>query len=497
MWPFEARSYLGARWWTPAVAAALFVGVAGCLPLPDARTNTPPLQATMRVSPASVPSRAVWVPGASVPGTPEDMNGTTTLRFQLAEPADTIYVAVPGLFGGASAFAPLARRLVASQPGTQVWALDRRANALEDREPVRRALAASDPAPAVAAYLGTGDAPPTFLPPRPETHRFVAAWDLDVHLRDLHAVVREARASAERVVLLGHSMGASLAGVYVAWRSPDGLGHAQVDGLVLVDGAPGRTGAYGRGRDVRFAGVRLLPTEEAVRSGEAAPWVTLGKGGAQFAERQAAAVLAALAPEEDAPAHVRPFALTNLAYGGLMHDDQYGPLNQFYASIGEVQGAELDGNLAAFLVGGPVAARSASVVGVAAGEERVGWRPGDPRFERSDAQELFAAWNDPRADVAEWYVPVELLRDLAALSPDLTDQDAFVPMREVPLPTLAIGSDRGLLRSHGAFEAYAEQRLGSSLSVTILRGLTHMDLLTARDAPVVALVARWASRLPD
>jgi hypothetical protein len=102
-----------------------------------------------------------------------------------------------------------------------------------------------------------------------------------------------------------------------------------------------------------------------------------------------------------------------------------------------------------------------------------------------------------RADVAEWFVPVELLRDLAALPADLSGEEAFMPMRDVPLPTLAIGSDRGLLRSHGAFETYSDQRLGSFLSVTILRGLTHMDLLTAREAPVVPLVARWASRLPD
>lgn len=470
---------------------------AGCLPLPDVRPPAPPLPEAFRVDPASVAARLVEVPGTDVPGTPDRYDVQTTLRWALDEPAETIVVAMPGLFGGATNFAPLARRLVAAAPGTQVWAIDRRANALEDREAALQALARRDPESVVDAYVGREGAAPTFRVPDPDAFRFVADWGLDVHLGDLDAVVREARATAPRVLLMGHSMGASLVALYSAWRTPDGPGYEKIDGLVLVDGAPGRTGAYGFARGFRLLGLPIvLPTVEALDAGEAVPWVTLGRGGAEFARRLGSALLASLAPEDDAPPGALRFPASNRAYAGIVHDDQYGAFRVFSASLGVVVDAELDGNLPGYLLGGTWAARSASVVGVARGAERVEWDAGDPRLERTSMSEYLAGWTDRRADGSEWYMPLRLLQDLTVLPPDLVDVPGFVAMSEVPTPALAVGSDRGLLRDADAFGGYAEQRLGAPVTITILSGLTHQDVLTARDNPLVPLLVRWASLLP-
>lgn len=471
--------------------------LAGCVPLPDVRPTTAPLNVPWRVPPSDVPSWAVRVAGADVPSTPARYDAQTTLRWGLDEPVDTIVVAVPGLFGGAAQFGPLARRLVAAVPGLQVWAVDRRANALEDLGPARVAFATGDTELLTRTYLGTSDAGPTFQPPDRDAFAFVADWGLDTHLADLDAVVREARAEAPRVILMGHSLGASQVALYSAWNGPERSGRQPIDGLVLVDGAPGRTGAFGYPRGFRLFGVPVvLPSREAVEEGRAAPWTTLGEGGATYARRLASALLAEMAPHELAPAAAGDVPMTNRAFAGIVHDDQYGAFRVHSASLGEAVDADLDGNVFAVLVGGLWAGRSGSVVGVADGAERVDWGPGDPRYERTDFAEYLGIWTGSEVDAAEWYVPTALLLDLAALSPDLTDDADYVPMREVTTPTLAVGSDRGLLRDVDAFGGYAEQRLGAPLSVTILSGLTHVDVLTAYDNPLVPLVARWMSLLP-
>src|SRR6056297_1724079 len=252
------------------LAAAVLVATSGCLPLPDVRRPAPVVAPSYRVAPTAVPADVVRVSGFDVPSTPDRFDAQRVVRWALDEPAETVVVAVPGLFGGAADFAPLARRLVAASPGLQVWSIDRRANALEDLAPGREAWASGDAELVRRAYLGTADAPPSYRAPDPERFAFVTDWDLATHLADLDAVVREARTAGSRVVLAGHSLGASQVGLSSAWNGPDGSGRAAIDGLVLIDGAPGRTGAFGYSRGFRLFGVPVvLPTREAVEQGRA------------------------------------------------------------------------------------------------------------------------------------------------------------------------------------------------------------------------------------
>ncbi len=475
----------------------ILLTLTSCVPLPDVRGVTLEPTAPMRVAASTVPIDSVFVPGIDVPSSPDAFDGSMTLRFALDEPIDTIILAMPGLSGGAMGFAPLARRIVATTPGTAVWAIDRRANALEDREAVTVAMRTGNVVPVIETYLDTPSAPPTLREPTRESARYLLDWNLDVHLHDLDAIVQQARLEADRVILLGHSLGASLAAVYAAWNGPNGTGQTHLDGLVLIDGSPGRTGAFGLDDGIRLVGVPIgLPSRSALEAGRADPWFPSGDAGRVFARRQAAAVLATLDPDGPAPDVAGDVPLTNLAYAGLLHDEGYGFSTALGVSMGRVVDAELDGNLSAFLFAGRWGLRSASVVGVANGAERVSWERGDPGYERTDPHEYLADWTHPTSDVAEWYMPVTLLLDLVALPPDLVNVAGFIPNHQVTLPTLAIGSDRGLLPDVAAFDGYAEQRRGSAFSITIVDGLAHVDLLTADANPVVGLVARWASLLP-
>lgn len=469
--------------------------LAGCFPLPDVRPTTAPLELPYRFAPSEVEDRWVWVDGYDEPSTPDHYDRQGTLRWGVDEPIDTVIVAVGGLHGGAGQFAPLARRLVASVPGVEVWAIDRRSNALEDRSVVATALRDGDASLVIDHYLGTEGRAPGFRRPDPERFSFVREWGLNVHLHDLDAVVREAARTAPRVVLLGYSLGASQAAVYTAWEA--GSAVQAIDGLVLLDGAPGRTGALGLEEGFRLLGIPVvLPTRQALESGRALPWRSGGAGGTWFARRQGTALLAALDPEATVPPELSAIPMSRLAFAGILFDDQYGALTPLSASLGSVKGADLDGNVTAAIVGGRWGVRAGSVVGVADDADRIEWVRDDPRFERSEIREYLAGWTHPHADVDEWYVPFALLLDLTRLSPDLAGQAGFAPTRSVTVPTLAIGSDRGLLREVEAFRGYAEQRLGSQISVAILQGLTHVDMLSADENPVVPLLGRWVALLP-
>jgi hypothetical protein len=145
--------------------------------------------------------------------------------------AHTVLVLVPGMFGAANDFRLLARDLVAGLPGVQIWAFDRREENLADRT----GFATADP----AAYYLDGH----YRSLDPDAASFVAGWGLARTLADLRTVVRTAaRGGRRRVVLGGHSWGATTAMAYAAWDFDGTPGYRDLAALLLVDG--GVRGAF-------------------------------------------------------------------------------------------------------------------------------------------------------------------------------------------------------------------------------------------------------------
>jgi hypothetical protein len=155
--------------------------------------------------------------------------------------AHTVLVLVPGMFGAAGDFRLLARDLVAAVPGVQVWAFDRREENLADRS----GFAAADP---VAYYLDG-----RYRSQDPAASAFAARWGLARTVEDLRTVVRAAaRGGRRRVVLGGHSWGATTAMAYAAWDFEGRPGYRDLAALVLVDG--GVRGAFdGTGQPIHNA----------------------------------------------------------------------------------------------------------------------------------------------------------------------------------------------------------------------------------------------------
>jgi Alpha/beta hydrolase family len=141
--------------------------------------------------------------------------------------ARAVLVLVPGTNGGAGSIVPVAREIVRRVPSMQVWIVDRREQAFEDTA----VFASGDPQRAQDYYLG-------FQYRRTEgtDATFVADWGLKLQLADLRSVVRRAAAGGRRVLLGGHSAGASTAVAYAAWDFAGRPGFQDLDGLVLIDG---------------------------------------------------------------------------------------------------------------------------------------------------------------------------------------------------------------------------------------------------------------------
>jgi pimeloyl-ACP methyl ester carboxylesterase len=182
--------------------------------------------------PAMARERLVTVPTPAGPGSAE-LNHVTVHQFG-PKSAKRVLVLMPGTQGGAGDFTLDARYLVKRVPGIQVWAIDRRTQALEDTATFASAEAGQIPLQQAFDYYlnlqgfhlrGANEDP------------YAREWGMAVALNDARAVVRRARAHGRRqVVLGGHSLGASLTVAYAAWDFNGRPGYKDLAGLVLIDG---------------------------------------------------------------------------------------------------------------------------------------------------------------------------------------------------------------------------------------------------------------------
>lgn len=221
--------------------------------------------------------------------------------------ATRVLVLVPGSGGSGGSFSEIAPALVARVPNLQVWATDRRGDALADL----RGFAPGDPARAYGYYFGRQPLDgATFDPNVATEHPEARGWGLPVALADLHRVVVAARAGGRRKVILGgHSIGAATALAYAAWDFDGRAGYRDLAGLVLIDG--GELGTFGTPTVAQartgLARVKRQPTPFSDRLGIGAPWIFAALG-------QIAALYALTAPDQPSvlvanplvPAQFRP-----------------------------------------------------------------------------------------------------------------------------------------------------------------------------------------------
>jgi pimeloyl-ACP methyl ester carboxylesterase len=202
----------------------------------------------------------VAIQGAVGPG-PAKYNRVFVHRFGSSR-ASRVLLLVPGYLGGAGDFTQIARQLTARVPNLQVWALDRRENALEDTSVFRTGT----PQQAYDYYFGLKA---RYIDGNRDTP-FARGWGLKLALEDLRKVVLEARAGGRREVILGgHSLGASTAAAYASWDFNGHPGYRDIKAMVLIDG-----GLLGTFSTPNLATVKRRLA--ALRTGD--PFVTLFDG---------------------------------------------------------------------------------------------------------------------------------------------------------------------------------------------------------------------------
>jgi hypothetical protein len=325
--------------------------------------------------------------------------------------ARNVLVLVPGTNGGAGGITPVARDIARRVPSTQVWVVDRREQAFEDTV----VFAQRDPDAALDHYLGF-----KYRSVKGAKAKFVADWGLEVQLNDLRSVVRRASKGGRRVVLGGHSAGASTAVAYAAWDFGGRAGWRDLDGLVLIDG--GLLGSFDEASPER---VRRELAD--IRKGNVF-FDLLGFGVPEIAGifAQVGALYAYERP--DAPSTLQtlpllpaqfkpPFPVTNEAALGYAFDETTSP--QALALIRIRAG------------------------GLAPSGDPRPWRDG----EITPIRRFARAYSADAPNAAEWYYPRRLLLDFDAAS-DLRMNKAAKLLglrlehgREIDLPLYAFSTD--------------------------------------------------------
>ncbi|MFN4073605.1 MAG: alpha/beta hydrolase [Thermus sp.] len=373
-----------------------------------------------------------------------------------AERPRAVLLLVPGLLGGSTNFALLAEHLGRLGPDLEVWAWERRANGLEDR----RGFLLEDP---LAYYRSMAE--PDLSPLR--------HWGLEVHLKDLDLAVDAARRRAP-VVLVGHSLGASLATLY-AWAQGEKLA-----GLVLLDGSlpdpPLSREALWEGTTTPFG---PLPGLRALLLGQGDPaFRPPSLSPRDLALAEAEAFLAARRPLEPVP--FGPYRATREARALLRVDDHYSLLPVFSVSVGRAwarEGLSLLGLLQGRVVHTVRGPRGRVVE----------WRD---TGEATDPREFLRTFALPETGFSEWYFPYRLLLEVAGYP----HTGLGLGPKALPYPVLALGAARGLIPEAQAF------RLKSlfpdtQARVEILKGLTHLDLLTEREGRTARILLAYLQGL--
>jgi pimeloyl-ACP methyl ester carboxylesterase len=282
--------------------------------------------ATAAAGPAMARERLITVPTPVGPG-PAELNHVTVHQFG-PKSAKRVLVLMPGTVGGAGDFTLIARNLVKRVPSLQVWAIDRRSNALEDTATFAQADRGQVPLQQAFDYYLNGGG---FRFRGANEDPYAREWGMAVALDDARAVVLRARAHGRRqVVLGGHSLGASLTVAYAAWDFHGRPGYKDLAGLVLIDG-----GLLGS-----FDAYDLAQAQQAVASLQTsdpfADSLGLGLPEATGLFAEIGGLYAKQAPQASAttlqnypvlpPQFKPPFPVTNRALFGFAFDRDTSPL---------------------------------------------------------------------------------------------------------------------------------------------------------------------------
>jgi pimeloyl-ACP methyl ester carboxylesterase len=416
------------------------------------------LLGALTAAPAMARERLVTVQTPPAAG-PAEFNRVTVHKFG-PKSAKRVLVLMPGTQGGAGDFTLDAHYLVEHVRGLQVWAIDRRTQALEDTATFAAAAAGQIPLQkAFDYYLGGGG----FHFRGADQDPYAREWGMGVALNDARAVVRKARNHGRRqVVLGGHSLGASLTVAYAAWDFNGRPGYKDLKGLVLMDGGLlGSFDAYDLAQAQQaIAGLQTSsPFLDLLGIGVPEAAGLFAEIGGLYAEQAPTASATTLQGYPLLPAEFNPpFPVTNRALFGYAFDRDTSP-----AALGLLH-----------INGG----------GLAASGDPRDWVDGGV----TPVSRLAKTFGQEPSNAVEWYFPTRLTIDTnGADRMTANDVGNFLGLRlfhtrKVNLPLYAIATD--LAGAHvldGARNFIRLARTTKRQATLVNRNpqMSHLDPLTA------------------
>jgi pimeloyl-ACP methyl ester carboxylesterase len=219
---------------------------------------------------SAMPLGVTWMAGFAAPGTPAQYDKVGVIKVGPAS-AKNVLVLEPGTSAGSAYFVPLAKWIVSTLSGWQVWSVERRENLLEDQS----VLNSFKQGKATAAqlydyylgYLKSSSIKRHYQLISNSTVEFAKQWGMNVAVQDLHRVIEAAKGLGGKVVLGGHSLGGSVVTAYATWDFNGRPGADDLAGLVYIDGGSGP----------RSIGAPAATSElQALDSPGASPWLSFG-----------------------------------------------------------------------------------------------------------------------------------------------------------------------------------------------------------------------------
>jgi hypothetical protein len=193
---------------------------------------------------AATPTRFERIAGYASPGTPAKYDKVGILEIG-PKTAKNVLVLNPGTSASAAYFAPLARSIVASVKGWQVWSVERRENLLEDHSVLDKAKVGKATAQQLSDYYvdWLGDQSiKTHVQLIPDSQvGFAKQWGMNTEIQDLRRVVLRAQKRGGKVVVGGHSLGGSITAAYATWDFGGKPGARGLAGLLFIDGGSSPT----------------------------------------------------------------------------------------------------------------------------------------------------------------------------------------------------------------------------------------------------------------
>jgi pimeloyl-ACP methyl ester carboxylesterase len=461
--------------------------------------------------------------------TPPEQNKLRVVRYRVdadpPRPARAIVVMMPGFLGGAGSLDGIARAIVrrSGADAFEAWAIDRRSNLLEDTHGLDVAEVQRDPTKARAYYEdGATIEGKSFAGFKSGVESpWASEWGAATTLGDLRAAIALVPQAerAQRVILLGHSLGGILVEEYAAWDFGGTAGHQEIAGLVLVDGVSGSEGKAapfdqtGYEDGAAQSGVGFGPRPGVVKDvrGGGNVFVTIPFLGTRaYMVSEYVAMQARFAPEAISDDDGRDSLLsvllgqtpmpklTNRAAFGFAFDDESCGLQIAAVSCGKGEGGAITEYDSA--LGGKLKHPSDS-------NATYRWKEYDavdPK-EATSIDDAARAWYEgPQLNFAEWYFPQRLTIDATAASTlDVADDDWRAKTygllakhgKTIDVPVLAAGSVvaktgayenlRTFLPPVGAGRPSAGKARTDPDAFTAIDEptLTHIDWVVGRDVP--------------